>query len=140
MQRYRARVSGPLLDRIDLVVEVPRLQHKELLEGGQEETSSTIRQRIIAARLLQRGRLSGTNLHCNAHMGPKELNTLCVLKDAEQRLIAKAMQTYNLSGRACARLLRVARTIADLAREEQINSIHLAEALQYRTNGIKNTL
>jgi magnesium chelatase family protein len=132
IQRYRSRISGPLLDRIDIVVEVPRLRHEELMGREEGEDSASIRRRVVAARQLQTQRLAGTGLHCNAHMGPKELKRDCSLGEPERQLLSRAIQKFNLSGRAYARILRLARTIADLAGEEKIGLPHLAEALQYR--------
>ncbi|HEX2954768.1 MAG TPA: YifB family Mg chelatase-like AAA ATPase [Bacillota bacterium] len=132
IHRYRSRISGPLLDRIDIVVEVPRLRHEEIMSREEGESSSSIRKRVVAARNLQTQRLTGTGLHCNAHMGPKEIKCYCELGEPERQLLSRAIQSFNLSGRAYARILRLARTIADLAGEERIGIPHLAEALQYR--------
>ncbi|NLW08675.1 MAG: YifB family Mg chelatase-like AAA ATPase [Firmicutes bacterium] len=132
LQRYRARVSGPLLDRIDLRIETPRLSHREILAEGAGESSAQIRERVVRARALQEERFAGTGIHCNAHMGPGEIKKFCRLGAEARRLLAGAIQHYGLSARGCDRLLKVARTIADLEGKEVINSAHLAEAIQYR--------
>ncbi|GIX47919.1 MAG: ATP-dependent protease [Candidatus Tectimicrobiota bacterium] len=132
LQRYRARLSGPLLDRIDLHVEVPPVPYAELRTAAPGEPSAAIRARVNAARARQRARFGGALPH-NAAMGVREIRRYCKLDSAGEQLLAQAMRHFGLSARACDRICKVARTIADLAGEERIAAAHLAEAIQYRT-------
>jgi magnesium chelatase family protein len=133
VQRYNARVSGPLLDRIDLHVEVPPVHYAELASTTVAEPSAVIRARVNAARARQPQRFAGTPLPHNAAMGVRELRRYCRLDAASQRLLAQAMQHFGPSARAHDRICKVTRTIADLAGEEAITPGHVAEAMQYRT-------
>jgi len=130
--RYQKRISGPLLDRIDIHIDVPRVEYDKLADDRLGEQSSAIRARVEAARERQRGRLTGTALACNADMGPAEIRTYCRLDAAGQQLMRSAMQQLGLTARAFHRILKLARTIADLAGSQQIQPPHLAEAIQYR--------
>jgi magnesium chelatase family protein len=132
VRRYHARVSGPLLDRIDLIVEVPALDFTELRRREPAESSEAVRGRVNAARGVQRGRF-GDGAMCNARMGAKELRSFCALDEESEALLRAAFDTMNLSARSHDRILRVARTIADLEGAENIESAHIAEAIQYRT-------
>jgi len=132
IRRYRARVSGPLLDRIDLHIEVPALAYDDLAERVPGASSSQIRQRVIAARQRQLDRFAG-EVFCNAQMITRHLRQHGQLDRDGQALLAKAMDRLGLSARAYDRILKVARTIADLAGADQICSPHLAEAIQYRS-------
>ncbi len=132
IQRYRKRLSGPLLDRIDLHIEVPRVAYDKLSKATLGEPSDAIRTRVEAARERQRQRFAGTKLVCNADMGPGEVRQFCTLRDEAQALMRAAMRQMHLSARAYHRVLKVARTIADLEGTELIQTHHLAEALQYR--------
>jgi magnesium chelatase family protein len=134
IQRYRNKVSGPLLDRIDLHVEVPAIKIKEMMGEGAGEPSEKIRARVEAARQIQRKRFQGRKkIACNARMGAKELKSFCKLDESSQELLKMAISSLNLSARAYDRILRVARTIADLEHSEPIHSHHIQEAIQYRT-------
>jgi magnesium chelatase family protein len=133
IQRYTARVSGPLLDRIDLHVDVPPVQYAELTSTTEAEASAAIRARVNAARARQHARFAGTTIPHNAAMGTRQLRQYCQLDAAGERLLAQAMRHYGLSARAYDRIRKVARTIADLAGEEAITPAHLSEAIQYRT-------
>jgi magnesium chelatase family protein len=133
IQRYTARVSGPLLDRIDLHVDVPPVQYAELTSTTEAEPSAAIRARVNAARARQHARFAGTTIPHNAAMGTRQLRQYCQLDAAGERLLAQAMRHYGLSARAYDRIRKVARTIADLAGEEAITPAHLSEAIQYRT-------
>ena len=133
LDRYRARVSGPLLDRIDLHVEVPRVRVQELAadaSGG--EPSAAVRARVGAARVRQRARL-GERLGLNARIPGREVRRLCRIDARGRKLLEAASERLGLSARAYTRILRVARTIADLAGDADITSSHLAEAIQYRS-------
>ena len=130
--RYQKRVSGPLMDRIDIHVEVPRVQYEKLSDSRLGEPSATIRERVCAARTRQAERFRGTRLLTNADMGAAEIRQHCALDGAGQRLMQAAMRQLQLSARGYHRVLKLARTIADLAAAEQIGPAHLAEALQYR--------
>ena len=130
IRRYRARVSGPLLDRIDIHIEVPALAYDDLANKQSGEDSAQIRQRVNAARQRQLDRFAG-ELFCNAQMSTRHIRRHCSLDDAGQALLEKAMARLGLSARAYDRILKVARTIADLA-DAPIQSQHLAEAIQYR--------
>ena len=130
IRRYRARVSGPLLDRIDIHIEVPALAYDDLANKQGGESSAQILQRVNAARQRQLDRFAG-ELFCNAHMSTRHIRRHCALDDAGQALLEKAMARLGLSARAYDRILKVARTIADLA-DAPIQSQHLAEAIQYR--------
>ncbi len=134
IQRYRAKVSGPLLDRIDIQVEVPAVRYQELASAERGEPSAAIRARVVRAREVQHRRFAGrAKLHTNAQMRSKDLQQVCRLDTDAQELLKHAMADMNLSARAYDRILKVARTIADLAEAEAIQSPHVAEAIQYRS-------
>lgn len=133
--RYQRRISGPLLDRIDIFVDVPRVEYEKLADGAAGEPSRAVQGRVEAARARQRGRYAGTKLGCNADMTPLEIRDFCPLESDGQALLRAAMQQLQLSARAFHRILKVARTIADLAGAETIGAAHLAEAIQYRPRG-----
>ena len=134
--KYQKRISGPLLDRIDIHVEVPRVDYEKLSGNRLGELSETIRARVQAARDIQRMRFSKLDskhpIFSNADMRVGEIRQFCKLQDEGQSLMRAAMTQLNLSERAYHRILKLARTIADLAGSEEIQSVHLAEALQYR--------
>ena len=137
--KYQKRISGPLLDRIDIHIEVPRVEYEKLSDNRLGESSAVIQVRVEAARQRQRQRFDGsvagqpiTNPTCNADMRPAEVRQFCSLDDASRALMRTAMNQLQLSARAYHRVLKLARTIADLAMAEQIGPTHLAEALQYR--------
>ena len=137
MQRYRNRISGPLLDRIDIHVEVPAMEYQQLASLEKGEGSAQIRARVVASRVVQRERFakgkSAHAIHCNANMRSKDVHKHCVLDDAAQALLKAAMADLHLSARAYDRILKVARTIADLAGAADIAADHVAEAIQYRS-------
>ncbi len=131
--RYQRRVSGPLLDRFDVHLDVPRVKYEKLSSDRLGESSAVVRQRVCAARERQHRRLRHTNLHANSELGPSELRQFCALDAAGQSLMKAAVRQLNLSARGYYRVLKLARTIADLADAEQIAPAHIAEAIQYRT-------
>jgi magnesium chelatase family protein len=135
IQKYRAKLSGPLLDRIDLHVDVPAVPIRELSRNGAPgEASSIVRARVCEARERQRARYAGLQgVHCNAHLGSREMKKFCQLKDEAQDQLEQAMNLLGLSARAYDRIIKVARTIADLAGLDAIETDHVAEAIGYRT-------
>ena len=133
IRRYHSRVSGPLLDRIDIIIEVPALDYEELSGKADAEPSCEIKKRVDFARDRQRERLAGSGVDCNAHMGPKELDSFCALSPDCSKLMQDAYKKMGLTARSYDRILRVARTIADLEGAADIGVGHLAEAIQYRT-------
>ena len=132
--KYQKRISGPLLDRIDIHVEVPRVEYEKLSDVCFGESSATVRSRVEAARERQRARFneSAGHINCNADMRPAEVRKFCVLDETGRSLMQAAMNQLQLSARAYHRVLKLARTIADLAGSDGIQAPHLAEALQYR--------
>jgi len=129
VERYRNRISGPLLDRIDIHIEVPAVKYKEMAGEATGEHSEQIRARVEQARGVQRKRLG----KCNARLSPKEIKAHCALDEECQELLKMAMTELNLSARAYDRILKVSRTIADLAGCEAIQPDHISEAIQYRS-------
>ncbi len=130
--RYQKRISGPLLDRIDIHLEVPRVEYEKLAEKRAGEPSSAVRARVEASRERQAARFAGTGLLTNADMGPRELREHAALDAPGEGLLKAAVSQLHLSARSYHRVLKLARTIADLAGAERIATAHLAEALQYR--------
>ena len=134
IQNYLGRVSGPLLDRIDLHIEVPPVKFREITGEGSGEHSAQIRERVVAARQRQQARFKDRpKITCNARMGSRELKAYCSLTEPTMELLKFAMSDLNLSARAYDRVLKVARTIADLAGVEQIAPDHVSEAIQFRS-------
>jgi magnesium chelatase family protein len=133
--KYQKRISDPLLDRIDIHIEVPRVDYEKLSGNKVNESSDAIRQRVQAARDIQNKRFTNgkiTDIICNADMRIGEIRQFCQLQNEGQNLMQAAMSQLQLSARADHRILKLSRTIADLAGSEEIQSAHLAEALQYR--------
>jgi magnesium chelatase family protein len=133
IQNYLGRVSGPLLDRIDIHIEVPPVNFREMTSAKPGESSAAIRARVIAARQRQHARFAGRRVTCNARMGTRELKEHCALDEPTMELLKHAMTDLNLSARAYDRILKVARTIADLAGMGNLAADHIGEAIQYRS-------
>ncbi|MFQ5597459.1 MAG: YifB family Mg chelatase-like AAA ATPase [Nitrospiria bacterium] len=133
IQRYRARVSGPLLDRIDLHIEVPAVPFKELTIEARDESSEAIRKRVQVARAYQETRYKTEGIRCNAQLRPRQLKQFCKIDAPSKRLVEMAMERLGLSARAYNRILKVARSIADLEQRETISTGDVSEAVQYRS-------
>jgi magnesium chelatase family protein len=134
IERYRARVSGPLLDRIDIHLEVPSVPYRDLVAAAAEESSEAVRERVERARLRQRERVRDRpGLHANAHMTARDLRRYCPLAEPVERLLRDAVARLGLSARAYHRVVKIARTIADLAGTEDLSTDHVSEAIQYRS-------
>lgn len=133
VMKYRSRISGPLMDRMDILLEVPALEYEELKTRTPSEPSADIKLRVNRARGVQRQRFAGTGITCNAQMGPRQVREYCTLDEKGGGLMKKAFDKMGLSARSYDRILRVARTIADLDGSTEIEPSHVAEAIQYRT-------
>jgi magnesium chelatase family protein len=134
MQRYLSKISGPLLDRIDIHIEVTPVPFAKLAEERRGELSRVIRKRVITARKFQTDRFEKSNkVHYNAQMGVKQIREYCKLSEESMQLLKTAMEKLNLSARAYNRILKVSRTIADLEGENNILAHHISEAIQYRS-------
>ena len=134
MQRYMSKISGPLLDRIDIHIEVTPVPFEKLSDDRKGESSVDIRKRVTAARELQTKRFADLeNVHYNAQMNTKQIREYCKLDDASLELLKSAMERLNLSARAYDRILKVSRTIADLEGSKDVTGAHISEAIQYRS-------
>jgi magnesium chelatase family protein len=134
VERYRSRVSGPLLDRIDIHLEVPAVAYRDLVGAGAEEPSASVRERVELARVRQRERFRDRpGLHANAHMSARDLRRYCSFSDPVERLLREAVSRLGLSARAYHRILKIGRTIADLEGAEELSTTHVSEAIQYRS-------
>jgi magnesium chelatase family protein len=138
VESYRSRISGPLLDRIDIMVEVPSVAFDDLRQRAEAEPSASIKDRVDRARQIQNRRYGEKSGMCNARMGPQEMRSYCRLDDASEALMQGAFERMGLTARSYDRILRVARTIADLEGSKEIRAHHLAEAVRYRTVKIAN--
>lgn len=131
--RYRSKISGPLMDRIDIHIEVPAVRYRDLTAETPAEDSATIKERVNRAREIQRERFSGKKIYCNAQMTPRHLKKYCQIGQEAKSLLEQAIDKLGLSARAYTRILKIARTIADLEGLENISPAHIAEAIQYRS-------
>ncbi|HIJ97260.1 MAG TPA: YifB family Mg chelatase-like AAA ATPase [Desulfuromonadales bacterium] len=133
IHRYRSRISGPLLDRIDIHIEVPAVKYRDLADRGEAESSAAIAARVENSRKIQAERFKGTKIHCNAQMTPRYIKKHCELDSAGNRMLELVTDRLGLSARSYTRILKVARTIADLESSDNIREQHIAEAIQYRS-------
>ena len=133
VNNYRSRISGPMLDRIDIIIEVPAVDFENLRRREEAEPSAAIKERVNFARERQHERFGGSGTMCNARMGPGELRAYCALSEDSETLMRQAFDAFGLTARSYDRILKVARTIADLEGSENIEPNHIAEAIQYRT-------
>jgi magnesium chelatase family protein len=133
VQTYRSRVSGPLMDRIDIHIEVPAIKFNEISSDKPAEASSLIRERVTRARAIQYARFKNDGIYANAHMKPRHIRKYCKIDEDSLNLMEKAMNRLGLSARAYNRILKVSRTIADIEGTNQISSVHISEAIQYRS-------
>ncbi|MDP2930985.1 MAG: ATP-binding protein [Chloroflexota bacterium] len=136
VSRYQKRISGPFLDRVDIFIEVPHIDYEKLADDRLGEKSDKVQARVTTARKIQRQRFRDTRLNSNADMTPTEVREFCRVEESAQSLLKAAMKQLYLSARAFHRILKLARTIADLENVETIKAHHLAEAIQYRPRSL----
>ncbi|MCR4292672.1 MAG: ATP-binding protein, partial [Candidatus Kuenenia sp.] len=132
IQKYSSKVSGPLLDRIDIHLEIPAVSYSELLSDAEGHSSESLREKTVRAREIQRERFHGQKIKVNAHMTSKQLKKYCVLDKQAESLLHQAMVALGISARGHSKILKVARTIADLDESDAIKEEHISEAAQYR--------
>ena len=137
VEKYRSRISGPMLDRIDIVVEVPAVHFEDLRSRAEAEPSAEVKKRVNAARAIQNDRF-GSGSMCNARMGPEEMRRFCALSEESADLMKNAFEAMGLTARSYDRILKVARTVADLDGSATIEPQHIAEAIQYRAVNLGN--
>ncbi len=130
--RYYSKISGPLLDRIDIQLDVPEVKFRDIVSKEDAESSEAIRKRVSAARDTQLRRFKGRRIYSNARMAPRDVRRFCAIGEEAERLLETAVTKLGFSARAYDRVLKVARTIADLAGEAEISTAHISEAVQYR--------
>ncbi len=133
IQKYRSRISGPLMDRIDIHIEAPAMKYREIMSPAQSEPSERIRRRVNSARARQLERFDGSRIYCNAQMNPKQIRKICAIDNFSAAILQAAVDKLGLSARAHDKILKVARTIADLEGVDSIKSEHVAEAVQHRS-------
>jgi len=133
VQRYVSKISGPLLDRIDIHIDVPAVKFRELASDAPAESSGQIRERVIAARVIQRERLKGEGIFTNAQMTSRLIRKYCVIDRESKLLLEQVITRLGLSARAYDRILKVSRTLADMEGKDKIGAVHVSEAIQYRT-------
>ncbi len=133
IRKYRSKISGPLMDRIDIHVEVPAVPYKDLIGDAKAESSEDIRRRVTAARVTQSERFRRTKIYCNAQMSSRHIKKHCKINDDSCNLLESAIDKLGLSARAYNRILKISRTIADLEGEPDIRVDHISEAIQYRS-------
>ena len=133
IQKYRSKISGPLMDRIDIHMEVPAVQYKDLASKNNGRSSADILEQVNKARAIQTKRFEKMKIYTNAQMSSRHLRKFCIVDDESEVLLERAMEKMGLSARAHARILKIARTIADLEGSSEIKSDHVAEAIQYRS-------
>ena len=138
IQRYRTKISGPLMDRIDIHLEVPSVPYKDLSAVSDNGSSTEILARVLNAREFQNERFQKAGIHANADMNSRQIKQFCKIDGESSVLLEKAMDKFGLSARAHARILKIARTIADLEGSSHIKALHVAEAIQYRTLDRRN--
>jgi len=131
--RYRSKISGPLMDRIDIHIEVPAVRYRDLTGETSGEDSETIKKRVDRAREIQRQRFAGKRIYCNAQMTSRYLKKYCQIGEDSKALLEQAIDKLGLSARAYTRILKIARTIADLENVESLTAQHISEAIQYRS-------
>ena len=131
--KYLGKLSGPLLDRIDLKIDVDRVKFYDLTQESHEESSAEVKKRVDAARAIQLARFVGENIYCNAKMTTKHIKKYCQIDKESEQVLEAAFERFHMSARGYNRILKVARTIADLEGAENINSSHIAEAIGFRT-------
>jgi len=133
VQQYLGKISGPLLDRIDIQVEVPAVHYRDLRSPADGEPSATIRERVVQAREIQKERFSDNGIYCNARMANRQIKKHCKIEGSAEAILAGAMQSFSLSARAYNKILKLSRTIADLDGAGEIRTEHVTEAIQYRS-------
>ncbi|MDO9528558.1 MAG: ATP-binding protein [Syntrophales bacterium] len=133
IRQYQARISGPLLDRIDIHIDVPSITYRDLAAESGGEASTSVRERVNRVRDLQKKRFNNQTTMCNARMSNRQIKEFCQIDEDSERLIEMAVDRLGLSARAYTRILKVARTIADLEEEKNVHSYHISEAIQYRS-------
>lgn len=134
IKNYLNRISGPILDRIDVTIEAPRVDIRQLSAHGKNESTAVIRERVMAARRCQERRYRGTRYRFNSELGAGDIKKYCALGSKEQEMLEQVFQQMKLSARAYHKIIKVARTIADLDGAEEISALHLSEAVCYRMN------